>query len=213
MVLASAPTPTSESLKPFGFVDETAHVGTSFPSDSVQLSAWLTAENSDELIRDLATLVSHRGVVFFKNQDLTIQQQKQLMLRFGELTGRPKESSLHKHPISETTPELGADTSVISSMGCVTFLNVLYTLIYTMLYQRYFSCWIRTSSSRKPWVARRYHFRTRTLGLCGILSLVIGVFTLSNAVHQILKMHTLPQGTYIYRGGSLSHLHLRSSGR
>ena len=114
-----APTPLSSSLARFEPVDETSHIGTSFSSDEVQLSAWLAADNSDELIRDLARLVSYRGVVFFKNQDLTIEQQKQHGLRLGQLTGRPAESSLHKHPISEDTPELGADTSVISSMGCV----------------------------------------------------------------------------------------------
>ena len=119
MVAAPTTTPDFASLKPFGFVDETAHVGTTFPSDKVQLSALLAASNSDELIRDLATLVSYRGVVFFKNQDLTIQQQKELGLRLGKLTGRPAESSLHKHPVSEDTPELGADTSVISSSGYV----------------------------------------------------------------------------------------------
>ncbi|THH01348.1 hypothetical protein EW026_g1356 [Hermanssonia centrifuga] len=115
--MVPAPIPTFRSLQGYNPVDETAHIGTSFPSDSTQLSALLDAENSDELIRDLATLVSHRGVVFFKNQDITIQKQKELGLRLGQLTGRPAESGLHKHPVSEETPELGADTSVISSMG------------------------------------------------------------------------------------------------
>ena len=105
------------ALEPYGFVDVTSHVGTSFPSEQAQLAQWLTASNSDELIRDLARLVSYRGVVFFKNQSLTIQEQKELGLRLGRLTGRPVESTLHKHPISEDSPELGADTSVISSMG------------------------------------------------------------------------------------------------
>ncbi|KAJ3539772.1 hypothetical protein NM688_g6317 [Phlebia brevispora] len=115
--MVPAPNTLFKSLEPFGPVDETAHIGTIFPSDSVQLSAFLNAGNSDELIHDLATLVAHRGVVFFKNQDLTIQQQKELGLRLGQLSGRPAESSLHKHPVSEDTPELGADTSVISSSG------------------------------------------------------------------------------------------------
>jgi alpha-ketoglutarate-dependent taurine dioxygenase len=115
--MVSAPLTRFPSLEPHGFVDETSHVGTSFPSDTVQLSHWLTASNSDELIRDVARLVSYRGVVFFKNQDLTIQQQKDLGLRLGRLTGRPAESTLHKHPISQDSPELGADTSVISSLG------------------------------------------------------------------------------------------------
>ncbi|EKM53412.1 uncharacterized protein PHACADRAFT_125125 [Phanerochaete carnosa HHB-10118-sp] len=114
-----APTPSVYgSLNHFSPVDETAHIGTSFPeTDDVRLSAWLAGDDADVLIRDLARLVSHRGVVFFKNQDITVEQQKVLALKLGQLTGRPAESGLHKHPISEDTPELGADTSIISSAG------------------------------------------------------------------------------------------------
>ncbi|KAI0743431.1 taurine catabolism dioxygenase [Daedaleopsis nitida] len=93
----------------------TTHIGTEFPSPNTQLSALLSAPNSDELLRDLAILVSHRGVVFFRAQDITIAQQKELGLRMGQLTGRPATSSLHRHPVSEDVPELGTDTSVISS--------------------------------------------------------------------------------------------------
>lgn len=118
MVLAPAPSPYGV-LERFGPKDETAHIGTTFASKEVQLSDWLAADNAAELIRDLARLVSHRNVVFFKHQKLTIEEQKLLGLKLGQLTGRPAESGLHKHPISENTPELGADTSVISSMGCV----------------------------------------------------------------------------------------------
>ncbi|KZT58951.1 taurine catabolism dioxygenase [Calocera cornea HHB12733] len=105
------------SLATFVSYDLTPHIGTSFPDPLIQLSSFLKDARSSELIKDLATLVSHRGVVFFTNQDLSIDQQKQLMLKMGELTGRPKSSGLHKHPVSEDTPELGADVSIISSMG------------------------------------------------------------------------------------------------
>jgi alpha-ketoglutarate-dependent taurine dioxygenase len=40
-------------------------------------------------------LVSERGVVFFRDQDITIEQQKKLGARLGELTGKPNSSSLH----------------------------------------------------------------------------------------------------------------------
>ncbi|KAA1473286.1 taurine catabolism dioxygenase [Dentipellis sp. KUC8613] len=105
------------SLAAYHSYDKTPHVGTRFPDPSVQLSQWLKAENSDELIRDLAKLVSHRGVVFFSNQDLTPDEQLVLGTRLGELSGKPKTSTLHKHPVTEATPELGADISVISSAG------------------------------------------------------------------------------------------------
>lgn len=109
--------PSTSSLSTFKSHDETPHIGTRFPDKSVQLSKLLAAANSDELIKDLATLVSHRGVVFFTDQDITIDQQKELGTRLGELSGKPVTSKLHVHPISENVPELGADVSVISSNG------------------------------------------------------------------------------------------------
>ncbi|KAJ7177002.1 TfdA family taurine dioxygenase [Mycena filopes] len=98
--------------------NETPAIGTRFTDpNSAQLSAWLADPKSDAILRELAILIAHRGVVFFPNQDLTIEQQKSLALRLGALSGRPPSSGLHKHPISEQTPELGKDVSVISSMG------------------------------------------------------------------------------------------------
>ncbi|KAG5637469.1 hypothetical protein H0H81_004440 [Sphagnurus paluster] len=113
----STPTSFLGSLNIFDSFDNTPIIGTTFSNKSTQLSQLLAAPNSDELIEDLATLISHRGVVFFSEQDLTIEQQKQLATRLGELSGKPATSKLHVHPISEETPELSADISVISSMG------------------------------------------------------------------------------------------------
>ena len=56
------------SLAAYPSTHLTPHIGTEFTSPNTQLSALLAAPNSDELIRDLAVLISHRGVVFFKNQ-------------------------------------------------------------------------------------------------------------------------------------------------
>lgn len=107
------------SLSQFESYDATPVIGTVFPNKTTQLSQLLEAPNSDELIHDLAVLVSHRGVVFFKDQDITIEQQKRLGQKLGELTGKPETSKLHKHPISEDAPELGLEISVISSKGWV----------------------------------------------------------------------------------------------
>lgn len=118
--MVAAPFSPLGSLSAFESYDETPHIGrfgTRFSNKSVQLSRLLTAPNSDELIKDLATLVSHRGVVFFIDQDIDIEQQKELGARLGELAGKPATSKLHIHPISEQTPELTADVSVISSEG------------------------------------------------------------------------------------------------
>jgi alpha-ketoglutarate-dependent taurine dioxygenase len=103
------------SLVEYSSLDETTHVGTRF--HGLQVSSLLTSADADQKIRDLATLVSHRGVVFFQNQDISVDQMKELGTRLGELSGKPESSKLHIHPISEDTPELPADISIISSMG------------------------------------------------------------------------------------------------
>ncbi|KAH7921681.1 taurine catabolism dioxygenase [Leucogyrophana mollusca] len=101
------------SLADLGAYDLTTHIGTRFPP-SVQLSALLA---SPDKLASLATLVSHRGVVFFAAQDIQIAQQLELAQRLGEAAGKPETSKLHRHPISESIGELGAEVSVISSMG------------------------------------------------------------------------------------------------
>ncbi|KAF8530255.1 taurine catabolism dioxygenase [Hysterangium stoloniferum] len=115
--MAPAPFSLLGSLSEFESRDETTAIGTVFPNPDTQLADILTRTDSDRLLRDLAILVSHRGVVFFKNQILSPRQLKEVGRRLGELSGKPKSSTLHKHPISEDTPELGADISVISSDG------------------------------------------------------------------------------------------------
>ncbi|KAF9441680.1 TauD-domain-containing protein [Macrolepiota fuliginosa MF-IS2] len=105
------------SLSQYENYDATPVIGTVFSNKSTQLSQLLEAPNADELLHDLAVLVSHRGVVFFKDQDITVEQQKRLGQKLGELTGKPETSKLHKHPVSEDVPELGLEISVISSKG------------------------------------------------------------------------------------------------
>jgi len=40
------------------------------------------------------TSVSQRGVVFFRNQDINIEDQKVLGQKLGELTGKPETSKV-----------------------------------------------------------------------------------------------------------------------
>lgn len=71
--------------------------------------------------------VSQRGVVFFRAQDeLTNDLQKKLILRLGELTGRPKTSTLHIHPLLNNDRELGGDDPEISTISSKQF-NTFYT--------------------------------------------------------------------------------------
>ena len=53
--------------------------------------------------------VSQRGVVFFRNQDLTIDDQKILGQKLGELTGKPSTSKLHKHALYNASRGLKID--------------------------------------------------------------------------------------------------------
>ncbi|KAM5374716.1 hypothetical protein ACJZ2D_006360 [Fusarium nematophilum] len=98
--------------------DVTAVIGREFPK--LQLSEIL---KDDIKLRDLAVLVSQRGVLFFRNQDINIDDQKYLGQRLGELTGKPESSKLHRHALSNSKRGIAVDengklddeVSVISS--------------------------------------------------------------------------------------------------
>jgi len=114
--LTGSPRPLvpSDSLKSLPKTDSTPIIGTEFGKE-VQLAALLNDAKSDQIIKDLAILVSQRGVVFFRNQELSIDEQKKLGERLGELSGKPESSKLHVHPITEETSELGDEVSIITS--------------------------------------------------------------------------------------------------
>ncbi|KAI5122350.1 hypothetical protein M0805_004108 [Coniferiporia weirii] len=115
--LTGAPTPLTlgTSLDAFPRVNLTPVIGTEFAKGSVQLADLLKAPNADEFIRDLAILVSQRGVVFFRDQELAVAEQKLLGTKLGELTGKPASSKLHVHPTTESMSELGDEISVLDS--------------------------------------------------------------------------------------------------
>ncbi|GAA94078.1 uncharacterized protein L969DRAFT_96654 [Mixia osmundae IAM 14324] len=90
-------------------------IGTEF-DPSVQLADILDAPNSADILRDLAILISHRGVVFFKHQDiLTPQQLATVTKLLGELSGSPKASGLHIHPLTSDFSESGEFIGKISN--------------------------------------------------------------------------------------------------
>jgi len=73
-------------------VDLTESIGTVL--EDVQLSK-LTPQQLDEL----ALLVAERGVVFFRNQDLTTEGQEQLFGHFGELDRHPAQKGAARHVV------------------------------------------------------------------------------------------------------------------
>ncbi|THH00996.1 hypothetical protein EW145_g7000 [Phellinidium pouzarii] len=111
---APAPLKLGTSLDSIKKSNSTPLIGTEF-ARGVQLSELLKAPNADEIIKDLAITISQRGVIFFRDQNLTIDEQKKLGAKLGELTGKPASSKLHIHPITEETSELGDEISIISS--------------------------------------------------------------------------------------------------
>ncbi|KAK4056237.1 hypothetical protein OIO90_002680 [Microbotryomycetes sp. JL221] len=97
----------------FDFIELTPVIGRQY--DNIQVKDLLVADNADELLRELAITVSERGVVIFKNQDLTIPEQTELGDRLGRLSGRPTNSGLHIHPVARSS-ELPAEISSIDSI-------------------------------------------------------------------------------------------------
>lgn len=89
-------------------------------SEILPLPVIISCFNSfgDTTKTDFAITVSQRGVVLFRAQDeLTNDLQKKLILRLGILTGRPKTSGLHIHPVLNDSRELGGNDPEISTIS------------------------------------------------------------------------------------------------
>jgi len=79
----------SGSLDTYPSLDVTNVIGREYPTASL-----LSILKDDAQIRDLAITVSERGVVFFRNQDIAVEDQKILGQKLGELTGKPESSKV-----------------------------------------------------------------------------------------------------------------------
>jgi alpha-ketoglutarate-dependent taurine dioxygenase len=136
------PLELSGALDHFNHEDTTPIIGREFIDVNI-VDDILNAENADERLRDLAITskqssnrcspkasratrltrqpVSQRGVVFFRAQDnLTDALQKAFVHKLGLLSGKPKDSTLHVHPVLNNTNEFGvadAEISTISSLA------------------------------------------------------------------------------------------------
>lgn len=88
----------SGSLDNYPFFEITPIIGREYPT--VKVTDILRSDNAEQQIRDLAIIISERGVVFFRDQDdLNIPDQKQFTDLLGKYSGRPEENGLHVHPI------------------------------------------------------------------------------------------------------------------
>ncbi|WVW83533.1 hypothetical protein I302_105554 [Kwoniella bestiolae CBS 10118] len=109
-----APLEYKGSLESYSHFEVTPSIGREFGRD-LQLSQLLKAPNSDDLIRDLAVLISRRGVCFFRAQDVNQEEMMQLQKKISVLAGQPKQSNMCIHPVSENVGEMGAKTQLISA--------------------------------------------------------------------------------------------------
>lgn len=89
--------------------ENTPLLGTQF-SKEVQIKDILKDEN---VLRDVAITISERGVVFFKGQDLTVDEQKEFVDVLGKLSGKPETSGLHIHPTAPAGGVIDPKTDLI----------------------------------------------------------------------------------------------------
>ncbi|KAJ6131114.1 hypothetical protein N7523_001574 [Penicillium sp. IBT 18751x] len=110
---------SSGSLDRFAPVMVTPVIGNEFLKDTCNIvDDILHDPESEQRIRDLAIMIAERGVVFFRAQDnLTNDLQKELILRMGELTGRPSTNTLHIHPVTNDAREFGDPDPAISTIS------------------------------------------------------------------------------------------------
>jgi len=87
--LSVKPLKYSGSLDEYKSFDVTNVIGREYPEARL-----LDILKDDQKIRDLAITVSERGVVFFRNQDISVDDQKTLGQKLGELTGKPASSKV-----------------------------------------------------------------------------------------------------------------------
>jgi hypothetical protein len=89
----------SGSLDHLSYIDVTPIIGREYTH--AKIKDILSAPNAETQLRDLAVIISERGVVFFREnqQDLSVEELKRFTDEVGRLSGRPSENGLHVHPL------------------------------------------------------------------------------------------------------------------
>lgn len=109
---------SSADLRAFENFDSTQHIGTEFPTYSANGKPVLDIRDvlaDDAKLKALGRLVSERGVVFFRNTDITPEEQKTLVNALGRHGGKPESSGLHIHPLTLQDSKYGDEISLISN--------------------------------------------------------------------------------------------------
>lgn len=101
------------SLDQYEHFDNTPAIGREY--NGLQIRDVLAHPERDTILQDFAYTISSRGVVFLKSQDVKPSEMKEFTERLSILAGCPSQSTLHTHPLTEESSELGDQISVISS--------------------------------------------------------------------------------------------------
>lgn len=121
------PLQSNGSLDEYNYHDLTPCIGRDFRT--ANLVDMMNAPNADELLTELAYTISSRGMVCFRKQDnLTNDMQKKLILRIGELSGRPATSGLHIHPVLNSEGEVGEQRDPDQQISTIS--SKLFTKVY-----------------------------------------------------------------------------------
>ncbi|OCF39394.1 taurine dioxygenase [Kwoniella heveanensis CBS 569] len=104
-------------LRTYSHFDATGATGTEFRKLSTDGKPTLSIRailGNETRLKALGKLVSERGVVFFRDASISPEEQKELAQELGRLGGKPAESTLHVHPLTRESSELGDEITMIS---------------------------------------------------------------------------------------------------
>jgi len=102
--LAVEPLRYSGSLDEYDYFEVSPIIGREYTT--LQLS---DIQDDEQKLKDLAIIISERGVVFLRDQDIGMEAQLKVTDLLGRLAGRPADHGLHVHPLFRSKDNIGYD--------------------------------------------------------------------------------------------------------
>ncbi|EJT51501.1 taurine dioxygenase [Trichosporon asahii var. asahii CBS 2479] len=115
---SSSPEAPEFDLKAYSSFDNTPSIGTEFrefAKDGKPVLDIRTVLADDTKLAALGRLVSERGVVFFRNAQITPEEQLTLVDKLGKFGGKPDTSRLHVHPCTQEGQEEQEEITIVSN--------------------------------------------------------------------------------------------------
>jgi len=119
------PLKSNGSLDKYDYFEVTPIIGRQYTD--LQISDLV---ESDEMIQEFAYVVSNRGVVFLRDQELSLKDQKYIVQRMGELSGKPAESHLQIHPAVNAKSNIIVDEEAQNDPNAHLISNRLWDLYF-----------------------------------------------------------------------------------